>query len=64
MIRSMDELMEIARSVKKQVIAVAAAEDEYVLQAVAAAVKEEFADFILIGDKEGILKKQHSYHLI
>ncbi len=57
MIRSMDELMERARSVKKQVIAVAAAEDEFVLQAVAAAVKEELSDFILIGDKERILEK-------
>lgn len=57
MIRNMDELMQVARSVKKQVIAVAAAEDEHVLQAVAAALKEELSDFILIGDKESILKK-------
>ncbi len=57
MIRSMDELKERARFVKKQVIVVAAAEDKYVLQAVNVAVKEEFADFILVGNKEEITKK-------
>lgn len=56
----MDELKEKARYVQKQVIAVAAAEDEHVLQAIDTAVKEEFADFILVGDKEKIMKKAAS----
>ena len=63
MIRSMDELKEKARSVKKQVIAIAAAEDEHVLQAVNAAIKEKFSEFVLVGDEEKIKKMAESISL-
>lgn len=55
-IKSLDVFLEIAKSRPKRTIAVAAAEDEPVLQAIAAAEKEGIANAILVGNKEKINK--------
>jgi phosphate butyryltransferase len=48
----LDSLIETATQLKNQTVAVAAAEDEEVLQAVAEAVKLSLANFLLYGDKD------------
>lgn len=55
-LKSLDMFVEIAASKPKKTIAVAAAEDEPVLQAVSAAKKAGIADAILVGNTEKIKK--------
>ncbi len=55
-IKSLDVFLEMAKNGPKRTIAVAAAEDEPVLQAVAVAEKEGIAKAILVGNKEKINK--------
>lgn len=55
-LKSLDSFVEIAAAKPKKTIAVAAAEDEPVLQAVGAARKAGIADAILVGDKVKIQK--------
>jgi phosphate butyryltransferase len=59
----MDELKAKAHSIKKQVIAVAAAEDEHVLHAVKAAVRENISEFVLVGKEKIIKEKAESIEL-
>ncbi|MCM1992479.1 phosphate butyryltransferase [Oceanirhabdus seepicola] len=54
MIKSLDALLEKAKAGKKITLAVAAAEDKPVLQAVCEAVKEGIVDAILVGDEKEI----------
>lgn len=56
MIKSLEALIEKAKQGEKMILAVAAAEDKPVLQAVCEAVKENIADAILVGDEESIKK--------
>lgn len=58
----LEKLIEKATQYKSKTIAVAAAEDEEVLEAVAAALEHNLADFLLFGEKEkitSIMKKNH-----
>ncbi|EIJ78801.1 phosphate butyryltransferase [Bacillus methanolicus PB1] len=52
----LDTLIEKATQSKKQMVAVAAADDEEVIEAVSMALEQNLADFLLFGDKEKILK--------
>lgn len=52
----LDTLIEKATQSENQTVAVAAAEDEEVIEAVSMALKQNLADFLLFGDKEKILK--------
>jgi phosphate butyryltransferase len=52
---NLDKLIEQATQLKDQTVAVAAAEDDEVLEAVATAVSKNLANFILYGDKEKII---------
>jgi len=55
-IKSLELFLEIAKSRPKRTVAVAAAEDEPVLQAITVAEKEGIANAILVGDTEKIKK--------
>ncbi|MCK5743025.1 MAG: phosphate acetytransferase, partial [Chlorobi bacterium] len=56
LLNSLDKFIEIAASKPKKKIAVAAAEDKPVLEAVYAARKEGIVEPILVGDTEKIIK--------
>lgn len=56
MIKSFDEIYERVKSLPLRKVAVAAAEDEPVLEAIDFARKEKIADAILVGDEEKIRK--------
>ncbi len=62
-IKKLEAFLEIAASKPKKTIAVAAAEDEPVLQAVAAAAKAGLANTILIGNKEKIINYCNSLNI-
>lgn len=53
---SFDKILKLAKNTKPKKIAVAAAQDDDVLKAVKAAVKENICIPILVGDKERIIK--------
>lgn len=55
-IKNLETFLDLAASKPKRTIAIAAAEDEPVLQAIAAADKAGLANAILIGNKEKIIK--------
>jgi phosphate butyryltransferase len=55
MIRKLDELVSLAKERDKKTIAIAAAQDKVVLEAVVQAVKDNIVDAILVGDKDKIL---------
>ncbi|MBB6444223.1 bifunctional enoyl-CoA hydratase/phosphate acetyltransferase [Bacillus benzoevorans] len=63
MIRTMDELRAKSFYENKQIIAVAAAEDEYVLHAVKAAVEEKISEFVLVGNEKIMKEKAESIAL-
>ncbi len=52
----LDSLLTRATQLEKKIVAVAAAEDEEVLEAVVLAVKRNLADFLLFGDSEKIMR--------
>lgn len=56
MIRTFDEVLKQAKSIKTKTVAVAVAQDEHVLEAVKAAKENGIANAILVGDKEEISK--------
>lgn len=56
LLKNLDTFVEIAKQKPKKKIAVAAAEDDLVLAAVAKAQKEGIAEPILVGNKEAIIK--------
>ncbi|MDQ0269379.1 phosphate butyryltransferase [Cytobacillus purgationiresistens] len=58
----LDSLIEKATQYEESTVAVAAAEDEEVLEAVAEAVKRNMASFLLFGDKEKILQIINAHH--
>lgn len=58
----LDSLIQKATQYEGNTVAVAAAEDEEVLEAVAEAVKREMASFLLFGDKENILQILDAHH--
>lgn len=60
MIRDLTELLHNAKNRPTRKMAVAAAEDEHVLKALQAAVKEEIIIPLLVGDKEKIEQIAHS----
>ncbi|MBM2816041.1 MAG: Phosphate butyryltransferase [Ignavibacteria bacterium] len=53
-LKSLDKFLDIAKHKSKKIIAVAAAEDEPVLQAIKAARNEGIADAVLVGNKNAI----------
>ena len=53
--RKFEEVLEKAKGIPTCKVAVAAAEDEHVLEAVLAAKKQGIAEAVLVGDKEKIL---------
>ncbi|WP_291571190.1 phosphate butyryltransferase [Clostridium sp. UBA4548] len=55
MIRKLEELISLAKERQKKTIAIAAAQDKVVLEAVVQAVKDNIVDAILVGDKKKIL---------
>lgn len=55
MIRKLEELISLANEREKKTIAIAAAQDKVVLEAVVQAVKDNIVDAILVGDKKKIL---------
>ncbi|AIE60665.1 phosphate butyryltransferase [Bacillus methanolicus] len=55
----LDSLIEKATQSENQTVAVAVAEDEEVIDAVAMALEQNLADFLLFGDKEKILTLMH-----
>ncbi len=55
MIRKLEELISLAKERQKKTIAIAAAQDKVVLEAVVQAVKDNIVDAILVGDKTKIL---------
>lgn len=55
MIRKLEELISLAKKRQKKTIAIAAAQDKVVLEAVVQAVKDNIVDAILVGDKKKIL---------
>lgn len=55
MIRKLDELISLAKEREKKTIAIAAAQDKVVLEAVVQAVRDNIVDAILVGDKKKIL---------
>lgn len=55
MIRKLEELISLAKERQKKTIAIAAAQDKVVLEAVVQAVKDNIVDVILVGDKKKIL---------
>jgi phosphate butyryltransferase len=55
MIKKLDELIGLAKEREKKTIAIAAAQDKVVLEAVVQAVKDNIVDVILVGDKKKIL---------
>ncbi|EQB89782.1 phosphate butyryltransferase [Clostridium punense] len=55
MIRKLEELISLAKERQKKTIAIAAAQDKVVLEAVVQAVKDNIVDAILVGDKKRIL---------
>jgi len=56
MIRTIDELLETAKSIKTKLLVVACAADAHVLEAVELARKEDIIHPILVGDEKEILK--------
>lgn len=58
----LDSLIQKATQYEGNTVAVAAAEDEEVLEAVAEAVKRKMASFLLFGDKENILQILDAHH--
>lgn len=65
MIKSFEELIELAKSKGSKKIAVAVAEDHEVLEAVKMATEEKLVEPILVGDKEKIeaIAKEINFHL-
>lgn len=55
MIKKLEELISLAKERQKKTIAIAAAQDKVVLEAVVQAVKDNIVDAILVGDKKKIL---------
>lgn len=58
----LDSLIEKATQFKGITVAIAAAEDEDVLEAVAEALKKNLSHFLLFGDKEQILEMIHTHY--
>ncbi len=56
MVKSLDDLMERVKSGQRSIIAVAAAEDSYILEMARESSRLGLADFILIGDKNKIMR--------
>lgn len=56
MVRTFDEIIAKAKGLETKKVAVAAAEDSHVLEAVKDAKKEGFAEAILVGDKDKIFQ--------
>ena len=61
MIKNFDHLMDLVKSYPRKIIAVAAAEDLEILEAVEETEKAGIAEFILIGDRSVIEKLAHKY---
>ncbi|MEG0773173.1 phosphate butyryltransferase [Clostridium sp.] len=55
MVKKLDELISLAKEREKKTIAIAAAQDKVVLEAVVQAVENNIVDVILVGDKKKIL---------
>lgn len=54
MVKKLDELIQLAKKREKKTIAIAAAQDKVVLEAVIQAVKDNIVEAILVGDKTNI----------
>lgn len=61
MIKSFEEIIATIKNATKMRLVVAAAQDEYVLQAVAKAYQEGIVDVILVGDKNEIVSLGHRF---
>jgi phosphate butyryltransferase len=63
MVKRLDELISLAKEREKKTIAIAAAQDKVVLEAVVQAVENNIVDVILVGDKKKILSLEEELNI-